>query len=101
MSCVSLTNFDDPLVEQIKDSKKLSEKKKNLLYDFIINNSNYSIQLVDEKVIDTENILQATLKGMNSSVDELDKNIKIDLILVDGNHFPPYFSLSQDKFIKT
>ena len=100
ISCVSLTNFDDPLVEQIKDSKKLSEKKKNLLYDFIIKNSNYSIQLVNEKVIDAENILQATLNGMHLSIDELDKNIKIDLILVDGNHFPPYFSISQDKFLK-
>ena len=100
IACVSLTNLDDPLVEQIKDSKKLSEKKKDIFYDFIINNSHHSIQLINAEIVDKENILQATLKGMHLSVDELDKNIYIDMILVDGNHFPPYFSIKQDEFLK-
>ena len=41
IAAVSLKDFSDPLINEIKDSKKLSEKKKNLLYDFIINNSYY------------------------------------------------------------
>ena len=100
IASVSLTNLEDPLVKDIKDSKKLSDKKKNILYDFIINNSNYSIQLIDEEIIDKENILQATLKGMHLCLDELNSKIDIDMILVDGNHFHDYFSIKQDKFLK-
>jgi len=69
---VYLTNYDDPLINEIKDSKKLSEKKKNILYDFIINNSYYSIKFIDHNIIDKVNILQATLLGMHNCLDELD-----------------------------
>ena len=100
VASVSLTNLDDPLVSNIKDSKKLSDKKKNILYDFIINNSDYSIQLISEEIIDNENILQATLKGMHLCLDEINSKINIDMILVDGNHFHDYFSIKQDKFLK-
>ena len=86
-------------MNEIKDSKKLSEKKKNILYDFIKENSVYSIKLVDHNEIDKINILQATLKGMHLTLDELDDKINIDFILVDGNHFPEYFSIKQDKFL--
>ena len=97
---VYLTNYDDPLINEIKDSKKLSEKKKNILYDFIINNSYYSIKFIDHNIIDKVNILQATLLGMHNCLDELDDLIKIDNILVDGNHFNTYYSKSQDEFLK-
>lgn len=100
IASVSLTNFDDPLVNNIKDSKKLSEKKRNSLYDFIKNNSVYSIQLISHEKIDEINILNATLEGMHLCLDDIDNKINIDTILVDGNHFPPYFSTKQDKFIK-
>jgi len=100
IASVSLTNFDDPLVNNIKDSKKLSEKKRNILYDFIKNNSVYSIQLISHEKIDEINILKATLEGMHLCLDDIDDKINIDTILVDGNHFPPYFSTKQDKFIK-
>ena len=100
VAAVSLKNFDDKLVNDIKDSKKLSEKKRNILYDFIINNSEYSIQIISHEKIDEINILQATLEGMNLCCDEIDKKLDIDVILVDGNHFPVYFSSKQDKFIK-
>ena len=100
VASVSLNMDGNPLINEIKDSKKLSQKKRDILYDIIKENSIYSIQLINEEVIDKENILQATLKGMHLSLDELDMNTNIDLILVDGNHFPPYFSITQDKFLK-
>lgn len=100
IASVSLTNFDDPLVNNIKDSKKLSEKKRNSLYDFIKDNSVYSIQLISHEKIDEINILKATLEGMHLCLDDIDNKINIDTILVDGNHFPPYFSTKQDRFIK-
>ena len=100
IAAVCLNDSDNPLMNEIKDSKKLSEKKRNILYNFIKENSVYSIKLVDHNEIDKINILQATLKGMHLTLDELDDKINIDFILVDGNHFPEYFSIKQDKFLK-
>ena len=99
IGAVSLTNFTDPLIGEIKDSKKLSEKKKNILYDFIIKNSVYSVKLISHETIDKENILQATLMGMHQCLDKIDSSIKIDNILVDGNHFNTFYSKSQDEFL--
>lgn len=99
IASVSLTNLTDPLVDEIKDSKKLSQKKREKLFTFIKENSIYSVKLIDHDTIDKENILQATLNGMHLSLDEIDNKINIDLILVDGNHFPNYFSIKQDKYI--
>ena len=99
IASVSLTNLTDPLVDEIKDSKKLSQKKREKLFTFIKENSIYSVKLIDHEIIDKENILQATLNGMHLTLDEVDTKIKIDLILVDGNHFPNYFSIKQDKYI--
>ena len=99
IASVSLTNLTDPLVDEIKDSKKLSQKKREKLFTFIKENSIYSVKLIDHETIDKENILQATLKGMHLTLDEVDTKMNIDLILVDGNHFPNYFSVKQDTFI--
>ena len=101
IGAVILKDSDDPLMNEIKDSKKLSEKKKNILFDFIKNNSiAYSIQFMNHEEIDRDNILQTTLNGMHKCLDEIDEKVNIENILVDGNHFPPYFSSKQDKFLK-
>jgi len=99
VASVSLTNLTDPLVNIIKDSKKLSQKKREMLFTFIKENSIYSVKMIDHNIIDKENILQATLNGMHLSLDEIDSKMDIDLILVDGNHFPNYFSMKQDKYL--
>jgi ribonuclease HII len=91
----------DPLMNEIKDSKKLSEKKREKLYDFIIKNAlEYSIIFIDHIEIDKVNILQATLNGMHKCLDEIDKKEKIGNILVDGNNFNTYYSKNQDMFLK-
>ena len=101
IGAVILKDSDDPLMNEIKDSKKLSEKKKNILFDFIKNNSiAYSVQFMNHEEIDKDNILQTTLNGMHKCLDEIDEKVNIENILVDGNHFPPYFSSKQDKFLK-
>ena len=101
IGAVILKDSDDPLMNEIKDSKKLSEKKRNKLYDFIKNNSiAYSVQFMNHEEIDKYNILQTTLNGMHKCLDEIDEKVNIENILVDGNHFPPYFSVKQDKFLK-
>jgi ribonuclease HII len=68
----------------INDSKKIPEKKREELYDWIIKNSLcYGIGIIDQKEIDEINILQATLKAMKKAVENL--NMFPQLILIDGN----------------
>lgn len=74
-------------IEGINDSKKLTEKKREALYDVIIEKAlAYGIATADEKEIDEINILQATYLAMNRAVQKL--SIKPDMALVDGNRDP-------------
>ncbi len=75
------------IVEGVNDSKKLSEKKREILYDKIIDECLcFSIGIATEKEIDEINILQATFLAMKRAVDGLE--IKPDLALIDGNKKP-------------
>lgn len=79
---------DGHIIEGVNDSKKLSEKKRDLLYDKIIDECVCcSVGIATEKEIDEINILQATFLAMKRAVDSLE--IKPDLALVDGNRVPP------------
>ncbi len=74
-------------IEGINDSKKLSEKKREALYDIIKEKAiAYSIQMVDAKTIDEINILQATFLAMRTAVENL--SVKPDVALIDGNGKP-------------
>lgn len=75
-------------IEGVNDSKKLSEKKRELLFDKIIAEcEEYSIGTASEKEIDEINILQATFLAMKRAVEGL--SVKPDCALVDGNQVPP------------
>ena len=79
---------DGHIIEGVNDSKKLSEKKRDMLYDKIIEECVcYAVGIATEKEIDEINILQATFLAMKRAVDSLE--IKPDLALVDGNRVPP------------
>lgn len=72
--------------ELIKDSKKLTDKKKKLAYDLIKENAiDISYSMVSAKEIDKINIQQATFLAMNNTIDKL--KIKPEHLLVDGNLF--------------
>lgn len=76
------------IIEGVNDSKKLSEKKRELLYDKIIHEcAAYAIGTASEKEIDEINILQATFLAMKRAVDGLE--LVPQLALVDGNRVPP------------
>ena len=73
----------DSLLEGVNDSKKVSEKKREKVYEEIIKEAiSYGVGIVDEKTIDDINILQATKLGLTNSLKEL--KVKPDLILVDA-----------------
>ncbi len=74
----------DFYLKGINDSKKLTDKAKNRLYDEIIKNAlSYSIVFIHNDVIDELNILNATFKGMCDAVKALD--LTPDFVLIDGN----------------
>lgn len=76
------------VVEGVNDSKKLSEKKREILFDKIIDECVcYSVGTASEKEIDKINILQATYLAMKRAVDGLE--IVPQLALIDGNKIPP------------
>lgn len=75
---------EDVFIEGLNDSKKLSEKKREALFDVICEKAvAYSIASVDEKRIDEINILNATFEAMNKAIDDL--KIQPDYVLIDGN----------------
>lgn len=75
------------LVDGAKDSKKLSPKKRQSLYDIIIASAiSYGIASVDESEIDKVNILNATHIAIKKAVSQL--KIKPDVVLIDGNSGP-------------
>ena len=75
-------------IEGLNDSKKLSEKKREALFDVIKEKAiSYSVASVDEKTIDEINILQATYLAMKTAVESLD--VPADYALIDGNRMPP------------
>ena len=73
----------DCLLEGINDSKKISEKKREKLYDDIIQNAvAWGVGIVDHTVIDEINILNATRKAMKLALENL--QVKPDYILIDA-----------------
>lgn len=78
---------DDCVIEGVNDSKKISEKKRELLFDVIKEKAlSYSIASASEKEIDEFNILNATYLAMQRAVEGL--NINADYALIDGNRLP-------------
>tara|TARA_Y100000741_G_scaffold269457_1_gene209655 strand:- start:164 stop:763 length:600 start_codon:yes stop_codon:yes gene_type:complete len=91
-------DFDNSIYN-INDSKKLSKKKREELYDVIINNAlDWNVNYIEHDEIDKLNILQANMKSMHQNIDNL--TLDIDHILVDGNYFKPYKNIEHTCVIK-
>lgn len=82
--CVAIVIMpQENIIDEINDSKKLSEKKREMLYEKIINTAiSYDVELTDEKMIDKVNILNATKLGMLKCI----QNIPVtpELVLIDA-----------------
>lgn len=73
----------DSMIEGVNDSKKVSEKKREKLYEEITQNAiAWGVGIIDQEEIDNINILNATKKGLTTALTQLTE--KPDIILVDA-----------------
>ena len=78
---------DSVLINYLNDSKKISEKRRELLFDEIIEKADaYCVATASVQEIDKLNILQATMLAMKRAVEGL--GVRPDLALIDGNRLP-------------
>ena len=91
-ACVVLPyNFPDDTYKQIKDSKKLSTKKRRVLAEYIKQHAiTYGIGIASNDEIDKSNILAATMKAMHRAIDTAFKTKPFDELKIDGPYFTGY-----------
>lgn len=91
-ACVVLPkSFPDDTYKQIKDSKKISEKKREFLASYIKDICvTYGVGEVSNKEVDEINILNATMKAMNRAINEAYKKEPFNYLLIDGPNFKGY-----------
>ena len=70
----------------INDSKKVSKKNREFLFDKIISTSHFGVGITSVENIDKLNILEATKLAMVDAINQI--NLKLDYVLVDGNQLP-------------
>ena len=91
-------DYSNPL---LNDSKQLTAKQRETLRDIIKSESiAWAIALVPEKTIDEINILNASILAMHNALDIISKKINFNHIIVDGNRFKPYNSISYTTIVK-
>lgn len=83
-ACVVLPQ--DFILEGLTDSKKLTEKKRDQYYDYIIKHAvAYATGECSPEEIDKYNILEATKLAMKRAIDKVKEQIKLEYVLIDGN----------------
>ena len=74
---------EDSMIEGVNDSKKVSEAKREKLYDIILNEAiSYGVGIIYHDEIDEINILQATKKGVTEAINQME--IKPNIIMIDA-----------------
>ena len=87
------------VIAGLDDSKKLTEKKRERLYDIIKETAvDYSVAYGTLEEIETVNILEATYLAMNCAIEGL--NIKPDFALIDGNRVPRGIKIPCETIVK-
>ena len=93
-----ILNPDNP-IEGVNDSKKLTEKRREALFDEITRRAlAYKIVFITPQEIDERNILWATMDGMAQAVAGLD--LRPDHVLIDGNRGPPGLAQTAESVVK-
>ncbi len=89
----------DRPIEGLNDSKKLSEKKREALYDVIIERAEaYCVACASVEEIEQYNILGATYLAMTRAVQGL--SVTPNLALIDGNRIPPQLDVPAETVVK-
>ena len=89
----------DAVIEGLNDSKKLSEKKREALYDVITEKAlAYSVAFGTLEEIEEHNILNATYFAMNRAIEGL--SLKADYALIDGNRVPNGIKIECETVVK-
>ena len=89
----------DSMIEGVNDSKKISEKKREKIYEQILEEAiSYGVAIIGQDEIDEINILNATKKGLTISLQELSQ--RPDLILVDALNGIDTLGIPYDSIIK-
>lgn len=97
--CAAVVLKPDFICDEINDSKKISEKKREKLYNLIIENAlAYSVIMVSPQEIDRINILNASLEGMKKAVKSL--SFTPDIVLIDGNKTPRDMPCKTESVVK-
>lgn len=87
------------VIEGLDDSKKLTEKKREKLYDIIKETAvAYSVAYGTLEEIETVNILEATYLAMNRAIEGL--SVKPDFALIDGNRIPRGIKIPCETIVK-
>jgi ribonuclease HII len=95
-SVIMPTDWSHPI---LNDSKKVSEKNRNILFDEIIKNAiDYSIHEVSAEEIDEINILQARFLAMDKCIKSLKQ--KPEHIIIDGNRFYKEYDIDYTCIVK-
>lgn len=100
-AAVKIHEYHD-FFEMINDSKKLSEKKREELFDKILTYCDVGVGIASVEEIDEVNILEATFIAMNRAIEDVTKNsdVTFDTVLVDGNKLIKKYNGKQEFLIK-
>ncbi|MEE1053940.1 MAG: ribonuclease HII [Acutalibacteraceae bacterium] len=89
----------DCIIDGLNDSKKISEKKREMLFEQIIQKAvSYSVAYGTLEEIEKYNILEATYLAMNRAIDGLSQ--KADFALIDGNRIPKNIKIPCETVVK-
>ena len=98
VAAAAILNVDDDFI-YLNDSKTVTPKRRDILYNDIMNRTIYGIGIVSAEEIDEMNILQATYKAMRMAIDKLSKRPEVllnDAVIIPGIDE----SIHQEKIIK-
>ena len=86
-------NIDLDIINLIQDSKKLSKKKRNTVFNYLIDNIQFGIGYATEQEIDDINILNATKIAMERAINDIIKKYNINnyYLYIDGINWEKYF----------
>ncbi|PCI89054.1 MAG: ribonuclease HII [Hyphomicrobiales bacterium] len=82
----------------LNDSKKLSAKKREALYIYILEHCDYAVGMASVEEIDEINILQASMLAMSRAINDLPN--KAQYVLIDGNKIPDQLNIPAEAIIK-